>query len=73
MDGELKASGEGLGPLDRDWGYKATIGSFDFYGRFLKGMLDEFYMFDYAISHQRVKSLINFKCTYKVANATTLE
>lgn len=63
IDGKLQAFSKGSGDaLDDDWGYKAAVGSFDFDGRYIRGKMDDFYMYDYEISPGQIKKLLSIKC-----------
>lgn len=66
IDGIVKAHSPGFGILDTDWGYKACIGSFDFDGRYLNGEVDDFQVFNYAITDRfQIENLIRSKCERK--------
>ncbi len=57
--------------LSQDWGYKASIGHYDFDDRKLDGWLDEFSIYDYALNDDQVFELIGkLRCS---ANKTTTE
>lgn len=65
IDGKVQGSSSGTGLLDDDWGYRASIGSFDFDGRFIRAKLDDFFMYDYEISPEQIQDLLSIKCPKK--------
>lgn len=65
VNGALRGSSRGSGPLDDFWGYKACLGSFDLGGRYLRGFVDDFYIFNYAIQPDQIKDLLRIKCPGK--------
>ena len=65
VNGALRGSARGSGPLDDFWGYKACLGSFDLGGRYLRGFVDDFYIFNYAIQPDQIKDLLRIKCPGK--------
>lgn len=65
VNGALRGSSRGRGPLDDFWGYKACLGSFDLGGRYLRGFVDDFYIFNYAIQPDQIKDLLRIKCPGK--------
>ena len=71
VDGKERGTVRGDGMLSQDWGYKAAIGHYDFDDRILDGWLDEFIIFDYALSDEQVFELIGkLRCS---ENKTTTE
>ena len=52
MDGKERGSKEGDGLLAEDWGYKASIGFYDFDDRKFKGWIDEFLVYDFALGEE---------------------
>ena len=65
MDSLLRGSARGYGYLDQQWGYKASIGNFDLGGRYLRGWVDDFYIFDYVVSSKQIQQLLKIKCPGK--------
>lgn len=49
VNGVLWGSLWGSGFFDDFWGYKVCLGSFDLGGRYLRGFVDDFYIFNYVI------------------------
>lgn len=71
VDGREQGTVRGDGLLSQDWGYKAAIGHYDFDDRRLEGMIDEFRIYDYALSENQIFELIGkLRCS---ANKTTTE
>lgn len=62
VNGALRGTSQGYGALDDFWGYKACLGSFDLGGRNLRGFVDDFYIFSYAIQPYQIKDLLRIKC-----------
>ncbi|XP_022780705.1 uncharacterized protein LOC111321951 [Stylophora pistillata] len=62
VNGALSGTSRGYGALDDFWGYKACVGSFDLGGRYLRGFVDDFYIFNYAIEPDQIKDLLRIKC-----------
>ena len=72
MDGKERGSKEGRGLLASDWGYKASIGNYDFDKRQLIGWVDEFIIYDYALEEEQAFNLLG-KMRCPTSNATTVE
>lgn len=58
--------------LAEDWGYKASIGSYDFDERRLNGWVDEFIMYDYALNEDQTFHLLG-KMRCPTGKSTTTE
>lgn len=58
--------------LAEDWGYKASIGSYDFDERRLNGWIDEFIMYDYALNEDQIFHLLG-KMRCPTGKSTTIE
>lgn len=72
VDGKERGSQEGAGLLAADWGYKASIGYYDFDDRRLNGWFDEFIMYDYPLGEDEVFELLG-KMRCPTGNSTTIE
>lgn len=58
--------------LSGDWGYKASIGYYDFDDRKLAGWLDEFLIYDFAMTEEEVFKLLG-KMRCPISNITSVE
>ncbi|KII66131.1 Thrombospondin-2 [Thelohanellus kitauei] len=61
LDGVIRHQFKGsiVKHLSTDWGARAIIGDYDFDPRHFNGHLDDFYLFDYAISQEQLTEIIN--------------
>lgn len=72
MDGKERGKTDGGGILAGTWGYKASIGYYDFDDRRLNGWIDEFIMYDFALSEEQIFSLLG-KMRCPTGNTTSIE
>lgn len=72
MDGKERGKADGGGILAGTWGYKASIGYYDFDDRRLNGWIDEFIMYDFALSEEQIFSLLG-KMRCPTGNTTSIE
>ena len=57
INGEIRNQSIGDGQLSRDWGVRAGIGNKE-KGRSLKGSIDEFRIYNYALKNDEIKALV---------------
>ena len=62
INGEIKNHSIGNGYLSRDWGAEAKIGNTKM-SRPLSGLIDEFRLYNYALSPEEIKQLFE-KCKF---------
>ena len=62
LDGGLVLESNGRGQLSQDWGRFAGIGKHFYEGTTFKGMMDEFYMFNYELEEEEIEYLANRSC-----------
>ena len=62
INGEIKNHSIGNGYLSRDWGAEAKIGNTKM-NRPLSGLIDEFRLYNYALSPEEIKQLFE-KCKF---------
>lgn len=72
VDGKEQGSNVGNGELSQDWGYKASIGYYDFDDRRINGWVDEFLIYDYALNEDQVFALLG-KMRCPTGNSTSVE
>lgn len=72
IDGKEQGSNIGNGELSQDWGYKASIGYYDFDDRRINGWVDEFIIYDYALDEDQVFALLG-KMRCPTGNTTSIE
>ena len=72
IDGKEQGSNIGNGELSQDWGYKASIGYYDFDDRRINGWVDEFLMYDYALDEDQIFALLG-KMRCPTGNSTSVE
>ena len=72
MDGKERGKADGGGILAGTWGYKASIGYYDFDDRRLNGWIDEFIIYDFALSEEQIFSLLG-KMRCPTGNTTSIE
>jgi len=72
VDGKERGRAAGSGILSGHWGYKASIGYYDFDDRRLNGWIDEFTMYDFALSEEQIFNLLG-KMRCPTGNTTTIE
>ena len=72
VDGKERGNKEGSGLLAGDWGYKASIGYYDFDDRRINGWLDEFLIYDFSMGEEEVFKLLG-KMRCPISNITSVE
>ena len=72
IDGKEQGSNIGNGELSQDWGYKASIGYYDFDDRRINGWVDEFLIYDYALNEDQIFALLG-KMRCPTGNSTSVE
>lgn len=62
INGDLKKRKSASGDLSQDWGHFAGIG-FHFYEKtYLRGIIDEFMMYNYALKEEEIRFLAQGNC-----------
>jgi len=73
INGEIRNQSLGDGALSRDWGVRAGIGNKE-KGRPLRGSIDEFRIYNYALKPDEIKALVSAcKATTPDAGGATVE
>ena len=65
VNGRLVKQKSASGDLSQDWGHFAGIGRHFYEGTYLSGLLDEFIIYNYALSEMEIKYLAQGRCSKK--------
>ncbi|XP_015760646.1 PREDICTED: uncharacterized protein LOC107339825 [Acropora digitifera] len=63
VNGNLVKQKSAIGDLSQDWGHFAGIGRHFYEGTYLSGLIDEFIIYNYALSRKEIEFLAQGRCS----------